>query len=54
MLYTIKEAAEVWTVKPATIRKWIWEQRIPVVRVGRCIRIAEETVERVEREGLTS
>jgi excisionase family DNA binding protein len=37
-LLTTDEVANLLSVKPATIRKWVHLQEIPVVRLGRAVR----------------
>jgi excisionase family DNA binding protein len=44
-LYTVNETAERLNTTPRFVRRLISERRIPFVRVGRHIRIAEEDVE---------
>ncbi len=44
-LLNITEVAERLAVSPLTIRKWVFEQRLPVVRVGRSVRIREQDLE---------
>ena len=48
-----EELAEMWSVSPLTIRKWIFVRRLPVVRIGRSVRIREEDAEAFIRLGLT-
>ncbi len=43
-LLTIPEASERLGLKPATLRFWVWTRRIEHVKVGRAVRIREETV----------
>lgn len=38
-LRTVSEVAEILKVHEKTVRRWISEGRIPVVRIGRLIRI---------------
>ena len=50
-LLTVFQAADTLALKPATIRKMILQRRIPVVRIGRAVRIKESDVERIVRDG---
>lgn len=43
-LMTTDEVADLLSVKPATIRKWVHLQEIPVVRLGRAVRFDHETI----------
>jgi excisionase family DNA binding protein len=38
-LLTVKQAAEVLVCSEAAIRKWAYQRRLPVVRVGRLVRV---------------
>lgn len=52
-LKTVNEAAtEVFRVKPATVYTWIAEGRLPVVRLGRTIRIRVRDIEQALADGL--
>lgn len=42
--YTIAQAAEIFQVDPRTIRRWIKSDQIGAFRVGRMIRIPEESL----------
>jgi excisionase family DNA binding protein len=40
-------------MKPSTVRAWILRRRISVVRFGRSVRISEDELSRLIREGTT-
>ena len=40
-LLTVRDAARLLACSEAAIRKWIYQQRLPAVKVGRLVRIAE-------------
>jgi len=51
-LLTVPEVATQLAVKPCTIRKWISQRRLAVVRVGqRAIRVKQGDVDQIIREG---
>ena len=50
----VKEAAEHLTVKVSTVRSWIFQGKIPVKRIGRCVRIEGFTIEKILDSGLES
>ena len=50
-LLTVFQAADALALKPATIRKMIFQRRLPVVRIGRAVRIKEGDVELIIKEG---
>jgi excisionase family DNA binding protein len=45
------DTAQRLSIAPATVRKWIHEGRLPVVRLGRAVRIREEDVDALARFG---
>lgn len=50
-LLTVNETAELLGVKPATIRSWILRrEKLEIVKVGRLVRITEESVEQFIKE----
>ncbi len=51
-LLKVDQAAEALSVTPACIRRWILEEKITFVKVGRLVRIPETEVERIIRAGL--
>jgi len=51
-LYTVKEAQKHLRVSMATIRSWIHQNRIPVVRMGRRVLIQESLLKKVMNQGL--
>ena len=50
-LLTIKQAAALWAVSEATIRKWIYQDRLNPVKLGRATRLRARDMERVVSEG---
>lgn len=50
-LLTVLQAADALALKPATIRKMILQRRLPVVRIGRSVRIKQADVEGIIRQG---
>ena len=51
-LFRVPEAAGVLNIQPGTLRRWIFDGKISVVRVGtRAVRISSEEIARIVREG---
>jgi len=50
-LLTISDAASRLGMKPATIRFWIWTRKIDYVKVGRAVRIREDTIDKIVADG---
>lgn len=46
-LLTVKQTAELLACTEAAIRKWIYQRRLPVVKVGRLTRLRLSDVEAV-------
>jgi len=44
-LLTIDDAAKRLSCSPAAIRKWVYQRRLPAVKVGRLTRIRESDLE---------
>ena len=44
-LLTVDELAECWRVSPRTIRRKIAQNQIPVIRIGRSVRIHPSVAE---------
>ncbi len=44
-LLTLNEAAERLAISLSTMRAWVSQRRIEVVKIGRCVRIREEALE---------
>ena len=51
-LFSVEQAADAWSIKPATVRAWVLSRKITSYRLGRAVRISEEEIERVLHEGL--
>ena len=41
-------------VSSATVRSWIFQGKLPVVKIGRMVFIRKEVLEKIEMEGLES
>ena len=56
-LLKAKEAARFLNVSENTVRMWIWERRLSVVRLGRAVRIyrrdLEDLIERNREDAIT-
>ena len=50
-MLTVKEAAQAWGVRPATVQSWIWKRQIEYVKVSRAVRISAEEVQQVIERG---
>jgi len=51
-LLTVKEAAQRLACTEAAIRKWLYQRRLPAVKVGRLIRLREADLEAMVARGL--
>jgi len=52
VLLTVDAVAEVLSVTPACIRRWIFERKIATVKLGRLVRIPSDEVQRLIQSGL--
>ena len=50
-LYTVPETAEALKVTEAAIRRWIWQRRLAVVKIGSAVRIEEAELARLIEVG---
>ncbi|TFE65505.1 hypothetical protein A7Q09_02735 [Methylacidiphilum sp. Yel] len=50
--FTVSEAAQILSVHPATVRRWIVSGQIQFRRLGKLVRIPEEELARIAQEGL--
>ncbi len=51
-LLTVRQAATLLACSEAAIRKWLYQRRLPVVKVGRLTRLRKADVEAVANKGL--
>ena len=51
-LYTAEEVRVALKVKMPTIRSWIHQERLPVIRAGRSVRIRESVLTKIIEEGI--
>jgi excisionase family DNA binding protein len=52
-LVTVKDAAGLLACSEAAIRKWIYQRRLPVVKVGRLTRLRLSDLEALVVNGLS-
>ena len=52
LLYTAEEVRIALKVKMQTIRSWILQWRLPVIKVGRSVRIRESVLDKIIKGGL--
>jgi excisionase family DNA binding protein len=50
-LYTVPEAAEALRVTEAAVRRWIFERRLTIVKIGSAVRIEEAEIARFIEAG---
>ena len=53
-IYTISETSKALRVQESTIRAWVHQGRLPVVRLGSRVFVKHETVGAILKEGLQS
>ena len=51
-LLTIKEVVPLLNVKESTLRSWVRQKKVPVIRLGRCVRIKYEVIQNIQERGL--
>ena len=51
-LLTVREAARLLVCSEAAIRKWIYQRRLPCVKVGRLTRLRPKDLEALVAKGL--
>jgi len=51
-LYRVEDAARKLSIKPGTLRRWIFDKKIQVVKIGtRAVRISDLEITRIIQEG---
>ena len=53
-LIAVKQIPSIIPDSLPTVRSWIFQQKLPVVRLGRKVFVREEVLEKIEMEGLES
>ncbi len=51
-LVTVKEAAQLLSCSEAAVRKWLYQRRLPAVKVGRLTRLRLGDLEALVTDGL--
>jgi excisionase family DNA binding protein len=52
LLFTVPEAARLLKLSPNTLRQWIWQRRLPIVKLGRAVRIRKTDLENLIESNL--
>ena len=50
-LKSLAQAAAELGVTVNTLRAWIYRRKVPYLKIGRCVRVSEETIERIIERG---
>jgi excisionase family DNA binding protein len=50
-LKSLSQAAEELGVTVNTLRAWIYRRKIPYLKIGRCVRVSEETIQQIILRG---
>jgi len=51
--YTISEVADIFKVTTRTIHNWITEGRLPIIKIGKTVRISDEDIKALIDTGRT-
>ena len=54
ILIAAKQVPHIIPVSMPTVRSWIFQEKLPVVRLGRRVFVKEEVLEKIMAEGLDS
>jgi excisionase family DNA binding protein len=52
-LIPVQQIPEYLPIKMPTIRSWIMQKKLPVIRLGKRVFIKREVIERIQEEGLS-
>lgn len=50
-LKSLPQAADELGVTVSTLRAWIYRRKIPYCKIGRCVRVSDETIQRIIENG---
>jgi excisionase family DNA binding protein len=50
-LKSLPQAAEELGVSVRTLRSWIYQRKISYLKIGRCVRISDETIQQIINRG---
>ncbi len=53
-LIIVKLIPNILTISLPTVRSWIFQNKLPVVRLGRKVFVREDILEKIEMEGFES
>lgn len=50
-LLRVEEVADVLGLRVSTVRRMVFERRVPTVKIGRSVRIPQEAIDRIIAKG---
>lgn len=50
-LKSLSQAAAELGVTVNTLRAWVYRRKIPYLKIGRCVRVSDETIQRIIDKG---
>jgi excisionase family DNA binding protein len=50
-LKSVPQAAEELGVTVSTLRAWIYRRKIPYLKIGRCVRVSDDTIQKIIESG---
>jgi excisionase family DNA binding protein len=50
-LKSLPQAAEELGITLSTLRVWIYRRKIPYLKIGRCARVSDETIQQIINRG---
>ena len=50
-LFSVNEAAQILGLSPATVRRWVFDRRLEVVKLGRRVLLKRQILDRLIQSG---
>lgn len=51
-LYNTRELAKILNVSESAVRKWVFNEKIPYIKLGSNVRFTQDTVDLLMKEGI--